>query len=339
MKTSFATVALCLLLAAGASYAEQVVEPRPETDAISIPRLVNYQGKLTDDFGEPLTGNYNFTFAIYSAETGGSSLWSEAHGGIPVADGIFNVVLGSVSPITNLPAGPHCWLQITVNGVTMTPRTRLVSVPYAYNADDAEHLGGIPSSGYALVGHGHQVSTGGTGRTTLDANRLLLGNGMSPVVSFPAGLTGQFLRSGGFGNAPTWETVQLEFMPFGTLNISPSFSIPANGRAILKTYVSEGEPFELGDIVRIGFPTNTYGAYTWPEDVVVLNSGYVMRADTAQVTLWNMHPSQSRTVPAGAYPGQLYIKYRGTDGRTSPEPVQMGVAAVILTEPGTAQGE
>ncbi|HIE30452.1 TPA: hypothetical protein EYP66_24600, partial [Candidatus Poribacteria bacterium] len=42
-----------------------------------VPKLINYQGKLTDTEGNPLTGDFSMTFAIYDAEDGGNLLWEE----------------------------------------------------------------------------------------------------------------------------------------------------------------------------------------------------------------------------------------------------------------------
>ncbi len=122
------------------------------SDAIVIPRLINYQGKLTDGTGNPLTGNYDMFFEIWDAPSGGTSHWSETQNDVPVTAGLFNVILGSVSPITSLPDGSQCWLEVTVEGKLISPRVRLVSVPYAYKTDkaeDANQLGGVPAASYA----------------------------------------------------------------------------------------------------------------------------------------------------------------------------------------------
>ena len=46
--------------------------------ASAIPQLINYQGYLTDDLGNPVAdGNYRLVFRIWDAETGPHELWSE----------------------------------------------------------------------------------------------------------------------------------------------------------------------------------------------------------------------------------------------------------------------
>ncbi|NOZ09243.1 MAG: collagen-like protein [FCB group bacterium] len=99
----------------------------------SVPPLLDYQGSLTDDAGDPVTGSVSITFSIYALETGGSALWSETQNPVVVSAGLFHILLGSVNP---LPEGlfnsPDRWIGINVNGDgEMTPRTRIASTPYA----------------------------------------------------------------------------------------------------------------------------------------------------------------------------------------------------------------
>ena len=60
----------------------------------SVPHLVNYQGRLTDSLGAPLSGSYNITFSLYTAASGGSPIWTEAQQ-VLVSDGLFQVTFGS----------------------------------------------------------------------------------------------------------------------------------------------------------------------------------------------------------------------------------------------------
>jgi len=122
--------------------------------AIEVPTLINYQGKLTNAAGQPQTGTFNFVFAIYDAETGGTQYWSETQTVTTDNLGLFNVLLGSVNPPVNLPEGPDCYLEITVEGTTLTPRQRIVSNGYSYFAQRAENaymLGNIPAAQYAVL--------------------------------------------------------------------------------------------------------------------------------------------------------------------------------------------
>jgi len=97
------------------------------------PQVINYQGQLTGNSGEPLDTTVSLTFAIYSDSTDGSSLWSEPHSAVDVEAGIFSVILGETVPIDDsVFSGENRWLGIVVEGEIITPRTRLTSVPYSH---------------------------------------------------------------------------------------------------------------------------------------------------------------------------------------------------------------
>ena len=98
----------------------------------AIPHMINYQGMLTDDLGDPLSGPHNLTFRIYDDTTGGNLEWSETQNGVQVENGLFNVILGQVTPL-NLPFDEQYWLEVQVDSDTM-PRLRFTSVGYAYRA-------------------------------------------------------------------------------------------------------------------------------------------------------------------------------------------------------------
>jgi len=107
-----------------------------------IPQLINYQGKLTDPDGVAVVGTHSVEFAIYDAETGGTLLWSELHTTVAVSHGLFDVLLGSVTPI-DLPFDEQYWIGLTVDSETMTPRQPLTTVPYAQRAMWADSVEGI----------------------------------------------------------------------------------------------------------------------------------------------------------------------------------------------------
>ncbi|MFA6434209.1 MAG: hypothetical protein WCW52_05890, partial [Elusimicrobiales bacterium] len=126
--------------------------------AQSTPSLISFQGRLTDALNNPLAGSYNFDFAVYAAQTGGVPLWSETQNGVTVANGVLAAELGSNTPIPySVFSSAQRYLEITVNGTTLSPRQRLLSVPYAANAqtingrdydaivstDSAQTIGGV----------------------------------------------------------------------------------------------------------------------------------------------------------------------------------------------------
>ena len=105
-----------------------------------IPKLINYQGMLTQPDGTtPVSdGNYNLTFKIYGSAGGTDSLWWEYHSNVQVTHGLFNVILGSVTTL-NLPFNTSYWLGIRVGSdAELSPRIQLTSVGYAYRAKIAD---------------------------------------------------------------------------------------------------------------------------------------------------------------------------------------------------------
>jgi hypothetical protein len=101
---------------------------------------IPYQGRLADKNGSPLTQTVNMIFRLYAAGSGASPLWEEQWTGansVQVSDGLFNVMLGSLTPIpqTIITGNSNLFLGITVGTDSeMSPRVQLGSVPFATQA-------------------------------------------------------------------------------------------------------------------------------------------------------------------------------------------------------------
>ncbi len=95
----------------------------------AAPDLINVQGKLSDAAGTPITGQAQITFVIFDAEVGGNELWREGPLPVTLTRGIYNVLLGSTSPLPSaiFKSGSARYLEITVNGETLSPRQRIAS--------------------------------------------------------------------------------------------------------------------------------------------------------------------------------------------------------------------
>ncbi|MCH9025434.1 MAG: hypothetical protein IH931_08890, partial [candidate division Zixibacteria bacterium] len=126
-RTIFLTVILiCIFL--GPSFA-------------NVPQLINFQGVLIDSVGTPLDGSFDITFRIYNQPTSGSAFWIETHIGEPVNDGLFAVILGSITPLGSAKSATshEFWLGITIGSdPEQSPRSQLISVPFAFEADNAD---------------------------------------------------------------------------------------------------------------------------------------------------------------------------------------------------------
>ena len=123
-----------------------------------IPRTMNYQGKLTDPTGVAIEGIDTIAFDIYDVSIGGSSLWSETLS-VNITKGLFDVMLGEIHPISPNFAVPY-WMELSVSndgGITfetLSPRTKLAPVGYAYRAIWADSvIASIADSDWARSGN------------------------------------------------------------------------------------------------------------------------------------------------------------------------------------------
>ncbi len=105
----------------------------------AIPRVINYQGRLTDKDDNPLTGNFLVTFRFYDTDKDGLSIWEEGHI-LNIKNGLFNVLMGSVKPL-EIDFNKDLWLGMEVaSDGEMTPRIKLASSVYALNAKSIDMI-------------------------------------------------------------------------------------------------------------------------------------------------------------------------------------------------------
>jgi hypothetical protein len=129
----------------------------------STPHLISYQGVLADSDGNPINGERAITMTVYDAASGGAALWSETHASITFSNGSFSALLGSVQALPDdLFDQPGRWLEIRVDGVTLSPRQQFTAAPYALNAEklDGRHADELTGDIWMLSGTWVNVSTG-----------------------------------------------------------------------------------------------------------------------------------------------------------------------------------
>lgn len=143
-----------------------------------VPRKLNYQGFLTSPSGAPInSAALPLLFRLYDASN--TLLYSETQS-VTVSNGIFNVLIGSVTPLT-LPFDAPYTLGITMGAdPEMTPRQTLAASPYALRAASAESLAptatvaGSQITGTVAAGQlpaltGDVITATGSAATTLAA--------------------------------------------------------------------------------------------------------------------------------------------------------------------------
>jgi hypothetical protein len=106
-------------------------------NAGTSPSTISYQGTLSTASGTAINAAVGLTFSLYNVQSGGSTLWTEAHTGanaVPVTNGLFNVLLGSITPI---PASVwdnttvYLGVQVEDDGDELSPREMVSAVPMA----------------------------------------------------------------------------------------------------------------------------------------------------------------------------------------------------------------
>ena len=100
-----------------------------------VPEKISFQGRVTG----VAPGSVSITFSIYDVSSGGQPKWTETQSVTVDDNGIFNVLLGSVTPLSSLPFNEPYYLEISVAGTALSPRQPLTSAPYALRAGSADN--------------------------------------------------------------------------------------------------------------------------------------------------------------------------------------------------------
>lgn len=145
----------------------------------AVPSYINFQGKLTDSDGNPCTGTYSIAISIYTVSSGGTPIYVETHSSVSASNGIFNILIGNgtaasgytYTAFSNVPFDVPYWVGVQVEGETLSPRQRLVSVGYALGGEDASDtnkgIASFSSSNFSVSSGAVSVKKGGIGATEL----------------------------------------------------------------------------------------------------------------------------------------------------------------------------
>lgn len=125
------------------------------TLSAQVPSLINYQGRLTDAQGNPVTGNRTMVVKVYNAPSGGNLTYQESIGSVFVRNGTYSFAFGATgNGVATILTGED-YLSLSVNGTEESSRTRLLAVPFAIRSmesidtknlrNDLVNLGVLPS--------------------------------------------------------------------------------------------------------------------------------------------------------------------------------------------------
>jgi len=140
-----------------------------------VPQFINYQGKLKDASGTPLTGVYDFRMRIYDSLTGGNLLYGDEHTAVTVkSGGIFNVAIGMGSMLTppgntfsTLDFSEPYYITVEVGNGTwdgeMVPRIPLATYMYAFNSQQLDgHEAGNNANDVLLLDNNGDINFAGS---------------------------------------------------------------------------------------------------------------------------------------------------------------------------------
>lgn len=96
------------------------------------PLKINFQGRL-DESGQPAEGTKTFVFKLYDAAAGGSLVWTSEAQPIALSNGVFSALLSTGAPadISTATFAAARYVEMTVDGVPLSPRQEMVAAPYA----------------------------------------------------------------------------------------------------------------------------------------------------------------------------------------------------------------
>ncbi|OGS06052.1 MAG: hypothetical protein A2204_02785 [Elusimicrobia bacterium RIFOXYA1_FULL_47_7] len=161
----------------------------PVIAGAATPKMISFQGKLTDSSNNALNGSYDFIFTIYDNATAGTAQWTETQTGITVTNGLYSVDLGAVNAITSSFDAPY-WLDVQVRptgGGTyepLSPRHRLTSSPYAFMSDYALNVSSANNYWLQLTSGGAtNLHTHASGTPTAHAATHAAGAGDAVTIS------------------------------------------------------------------------------------------------------------------------------------------------------------
>ena len=234
------------------------------------PNGMTYQGYLVDATGTPLAStspaNYDTVFRIYSASTGGTSLWSEKQT-VTVDNGQFSVVLGEGGAVTGEPHGlistvfaasdasdRYVGITVTIgtSSLEIAPRLKFLASPYSYLAQNAGGLVNPDGSSVQLAKLNSDQTLSGANTFSGDAN-------FNATAIFSG--AADFIGNVGFNNSATF-TNGLVASSVTTSNAIVNGNVTVSGTVTAGTFVgSVGGTIPVGGIIMwsgtlASIPTN-----------------------------------------------------------------------------------
>jgi len=262
-------------------------------------KTLPFQGRLTNPDGTNVTdGNYDMTFRVFDcANCESSSLWAETHTGknaVTVEDGVFNVLLGTITAIDLDFNSGRYWLEVQVGGEVLSPRRQIGGTGYSINTDNvtgvagslsdtnlnsfpASERGVIDALNYLLTqinSYGLWTDTGSELRPRSGASDNVNIDGGTLTVAGATTLNSTLAVSGTI-SGPTNETINGIDINSGTIS-----DATWNGNQISDSYVVALDGASQGDILY-------HNGTQWTQLTAGTSGRFLMTQGAGANPIWN----------------------------------------------------
>ena len=231
---------------------EALRQTRAATNAVTT--AIPVQGQLTDNAGQPINGNKRITFGLYNQTTGGQALCEATQQSVPVSSGFFNTTFELSDTVCNgkypgaILNGDQLYLGVKVEADTeMTPRQKLLPVPYAFSLIAGSTITGT-MDGYSTL--------------------YVVNNGQAAKNTFPKAIWGAALTAG--ENAGVYG---YSLSGMGVRGYASSYTGITYGVYGLSVSTSGRGVYGLASITTTGATIGVYGVSRSPQGRGVV--GYV----------------------------------------------------------------
>lgn len=290
--------------------------------AYCAPGVINYQGKISNASGQPITTPVDITFTFWNAETLGAQIgaFTDADTVTPDATGVYSTLIGD-DPGNLIPdavfATDQVYLNVHINGEDLAPRKRFTTTPYAVKADSA------PWSGLTSVPAGFADGVDNSNTYTAGSGLTLLHNAFS--VKFQSSGTSQTASRADHDHwGQVWKKDKNGLKVDVTTATTNSYAIEAISRLQGSALRGIVVPFNASIVPTM--PTGVFGATT-----VAPASG----------VSWGVFGTSTSNSGIGVYGEAPTTAVKGTSYATSGVGVQgvaIGSGGIAVKARGTAYG-
>ena len=105
----------------------------------AVPGVLTHQGRLLTAAGEPLNTNVSVAVEMHAHPTASAAVYAEFVGDVTVWNGLYSFEFGTnAAAMAAVLERESVWLEVQIDGVPLSPRQELLSVPYAVRSGEAD---------------------------------------------------------------------------------------------------------------------------------------------------------------------------------------------------------